>query len=243
MPVEYLTVVAVIAILSVVQSIFGMGILVFGTPTLLLMGYDFATTLGYLLPGWFAFSLLQVLGGRSKKTPVSAYLYFICLPAIVAGFWLIEYSPLGTWTNMLIGLILIASAIVRIWSYPRSLLHGFLKRNSLLYHLIMGLVHGLTNLGGSFLAILASGISMDKTEIRYTVAHYYLAFSTVQLIFMILTMDYSDILFSNLPMAGLSAFVFFVIGNRFFFRTSERVYNVALTIFMAVYGAFILIEI
>jgi len=37
MTIEYLTILAVIAALSIVQSFFGMGVLVFGTPTLLLM--------------------------------------------------------------------------------------------------------------------------------------------------------------------------------------------------------------
>ena len=33
-----------------------LGVLVFGTPTLLLMGHDFVTTLCYLLPASFAIS-------------------------------------------------------------------------------------------------------------------------------------------------------------------------------------------
>ena len=45
---------AIIALLAVVQSIFGMGILVFGTPTLLLIGFDFTTVLGLLLPSSMA---------------------------------------------------------------------------------------------------------------------------------------------------------------------------------------------
>jgi uncharacterized membrane protein YfcA len=85
MTIEYLTILAVIAALSIVQSFFGMGVLVFGTPTLLLMGYNFITTLGYLLPASFAISLLQVLTAGSNRVPVSRYLYLLCLPGICIG--------------------------------------------------------------------------------------------------------------------------------------------------------------
>ena len=103
MTLEYLAILAVIALLSVVQSIFGMGVLIFGTPTLLLMGYDFTTTLGYLLPASFAISLLQVLSAGSSRVRISRYLYLFCLPGIGVGLWLTEASPLASWTNVLVG--------------------------------------------------------------------------------------------------------------------------------------------
>ena len=92
---EYLTIVAVIALLSVVQAFFGMGVLIFGTPTLLLLGYDFLTTLSYLLPASFAISLLQVLTAGANRVPVSRYLYLLCLPGIGAGLWFAGSSPLA----------------------------------------------------------------------------------------------------------------------------------------------------
>ncbi len=58
MPVDILlTVVAT----SVIQSIFGVGVLLFGTPLLLLLGYGFVDALGVLLPVSIAISALQVL--------------------------------------------------------------------------------------------------------------------------------------------------------------------------------------
>ena len=40
----------IILFLCFFQSIFGVGLLLFGTPTFLLIGYDFVTTLAYILP-------------------------------------------------------------------------------------------------------------------------------------------------------------------------------------------------
>lgn len=242
MTVEYLTILAVITLLSVVQSFFGMGILVFGTPTLLLMGYDFITTLGYLLPASFAISLLQVLTAGSSRVSVSRYLYLLCLPGIGGGLWVTQHSTLASWTNTLIGGTLLFSALLRFWQPSRQLLTVLLEKHFPTYHLLMGIIHGLTNLGGAFLAILASGTNTEKEAIRYTVAHYYLAFSIIQMLLLATVMGHHDILIANLPAVATSATVYLLIGNRIFFRFNNASYNVALTMFMGLYGVIILLR-
>ncbi len=242
MTLEYLIILAVIAVLSVVQSIFGMGVLVFGTPTLLLMGYDFITTLGYLLPASFAISVLQVLTAGSSRVPVSRYLYLLCLPGIGVGLWFAEFSPLASWTNILIGGTLLLSALVRIWPPSQTQFTIMLDKHLPVYHLLMGLVHGLTNLGGAMLAILASSTRTEKTAIRYTVAHYYLAFSVIQMLLLATVMGHQDILIANLPAAIISAAIYLLVGNRIFIRTTNLSYNFALSIFIAVYGVVVLLK-
>ena len=58
MPVDILLTVIVT---SVVQSIFGVGVLLFGTPLLLLLGYDFLDALITLLPISIAINSFQIL--------------------------------------------------------------------------------------------------------------------------------------------------------------------------------------
>lgn len=239
---EYFYILAVVAVLSVVQSLFGMGVLVFGTPTLLLMGYDFIATLGYLLPASFAISLMQVLAAKSDAAPVSRYLYLLCLPGIAAGLWLAGAGPLASWTNILIGGTLLASALVRFWAPSRKPLTVLLERHFPAYHLVMGVIHGLTNLGGALLAILASGTSDEKEVIRGTIAHYYLAFSAVQMLFLAAVMGRYDILIANLPAAALAAAVYLLIGRHIFSRTGNPAYNTALSAFIAAYGAIVLLK-
>jgi uncharacterized protein len=242
MAIEQLLLIMVIAVFSVVQSLFGMGILVFGTPTLILMGYDFITTLSYLLPASFAISLLQVLTAASNRVPVSKHLYLFCLPGIGVGLFLAGTSIQASWTNVWIGGTLIISALVRFWPPLRVIFSVILEKNSPAYHLIMGLVHGLTNLGGALLAILASGTSSEKEAIRYTVAHYYLVFSIVQMLFLATMMEHLAILIAHVSTAAISATVYILIGNRIFLRASNPAYNLVLTMFMAIYGAFILLK-
>ncbi len=239
---EYLSILAMVAVLSVVQSFFGMGILVFGTPTLLLMGYDFITTLGYLLPASFAISLLQVLFAGSARVPVSRYLYTLCLPGIGFGLLLSEDTALSPWINSLVGVTLLFSALVRFWPPSMKLFIAILNKHLAGYHLVMGVIHGLTNLGGALLAVLASGTHTEKEAVRYTVAHYYLAFSIIQMLFLATVMGHLDILASNLPAAAVAAVVYLLVGNRIFIRTSNQSYNTALTMFIAVYGAAVLLK-
>ena len=110
------------------------------------------------------------------------------------------------------------------------------------YHLFMGLLHGLTNLGGAMLAILASGTNTEKEAIRYTVAHYYLVFSIVQMLLLATVMGHRDILFSNLSTGAISATIYLLVGNRIFAGTSNASYNFAMTLFMASYGVVVLLK-
>jgi len=239
---DYFIILAVIAVFSVVQSLFGMGVLVFGTPTLLLLGYDFITALGFLLPASFAISLLQVLGAGAVRAPVSRYLYVLCLPGIAVGLWMAEFSTLASSINILIGGTLMISALVRLFPAAQKVLARLLQRHSPAYHLMMGALHGLTNLGGALLAILASETSTGKQAIRYTIAHYYLAFSAVQMLVLAVLMGHPRMLAANIPLAVVSAGVYLLIGNRLFFRTSGPAYHTALTLFMAAYGVVILFK-
>ena len=93
MTAEFLTVMAIIAVLSVVQSVFGMGVLIFGTPTLLLLGYDFTEAICLLVPASFVISLLQVTISRQDWEAVSRHLYLICLPGIGVGCGSFRAAP------------------------------------------------------------------------------------------------------------------------------------------------------
>ena len=46
----------------------------------------------------------------------------------------------------------------------------------------LGIIHGLTNLGGTLLCILASNLSKDKNIIRYQIASGYFIFALFQLL-------------------------------------------------------------
>ena len=64
---------ATIFLFAILQSIFGIGILFFGTPTLLLLGFPFAETLSVLLPASLAVSAFQVMGLACRNATKFAF--------------------------------------------------------------------------------------------------------------------------------------------------------------------------
>ena len=73
----------IIFVLAVFQSVFGVGLLLFGTPTFLFIGYDFESTLVLLLPVSISISFLQIIYQKSSiQSLVSEYNLF-CLPFLV----------------------------------------------------------------------------------------------------------------------------------------------------------------
>lgn len=106
----------------------------------------------------------------------------------------------------------------------------------------MGLVHGLTNLGGALLAILVTGQHGEKGAIRYMVAHYYLAFGAVQILMIATLLGETERLLQGLPMAGVAAAVYLLIGNRIFLWTANPIYQNGLTLFISVYGIAVLLS-
>ena len=240
MDLDYFVVILLVAVFSIIQSVFGMGILVFGTPTLLLLGYDFISVLSYLIPASFVISVFQVIGGHSKRCNISPNLYIFCIPAVGVGLWLTQGTGIGSWLNYIVGGTLIFSAALRYWLGSPDWLSSGLRRYSIPYHLLMGFVHGITNLGGALLAILASGLHSEKNSVRYTIAQYYLAFGVIQLVLLVVLFDRGEALLDSLPMALVAIVVYLIIGNRLFLRTSNPVYYHGLTVFTFAYGIAVL---
>ena len=52
------------------QSIFGIGLLLFGTPTFLLLGYNFLEVLSLLLPMSVTISFIQFFSSKKKKQAI-----------------------------------------------------------------------------------------------------------------------------------------------------------------------------
>ena len=59
----------VVIVCTVIQSIFGVGILVFGTPILLSLDYNLMTSLGILLPSSLLVSVIQILTIKNACPP------------------------------------------------------------------------------------------------------------------------------------------------------------------------------
>ena len=69
--------------LVIFQSLFGVGLLLFGTPIFLLLGYNFESTLILILPVSITISLLQLLHHKNQEIIIylnlTIIVYLFCL--------------------------------------------------------------------------------------------------------------------------------------------------------------------
>ncbi|MBS0974920.1 hypothetical protein [Serratia rubidaea] len=236
---EYLFLIAIL-LFSVIQSLFGMGILVFGTPTLLLLGYDFSSVLGLLLPSSVLISFTQLYGGNGWATErAERRNMLLCGLAVIIFLSVLVTTGLKVNLDLIIGPILIFSALVRLSASFRTFISNRLIQQRRAYLLLMGTVHGVTNMGGALLALYASSTQREKTAIRNTVSRYYLMFGVIQLITLIMLKPHA-LSIAGFLAAPLAWFIYWSVGSILFRRTSSGVYEGLLTGFIAVYGVVVL---
>lgn len=156
---------------SLIQSIFGMGLLVFGTPTLVLMGYSFTKTLWLLLSSSVALSAIQSFeSSRLERTFLHRFLFW-CLPVlIIALSSFLYWSPTFKF-EMMLGLIMLFFAVLRMVSAVPKTLAAWVERHERGLMMLMGLILGTTNMGGSVLALITSSRFSHKQDVRGAVWH------------------------------------------------------------------------
>jgi len=185
---------AIVLTYSVVQSVFGVGLLVFGTPTLLLMGFPFEDVLAYLLPCSIAISFLQVAETGFSLEPVRKLFLLIAAPCACLGTVVALVVLSGTLDiRAIVGAVLLATAIVRIFPAIQLRLSRLIRNRLRFFLGGVGIIHGLSNLGGGLLTVVVGAIyDRDKRETRRHIAFGYGVMGTIQLATLFATRSASD---------------------------------------------------
>jgi uncharacterized membrane protein YfcA len=210
---------------SLIQSLFGVGLLVFGTPTLLLLGIPFQTALCYLLPASATISLLQLrknFPAADLRREISTY----CVPGVIVGLAVLISLKHGVNIRLWVGLLLLSTAAIRCFAF--TAIKRSLKNHSRTGFALVGLIHGFSNMGGGLLSILVSSL-------RTNVAFGYLVMALSQILMLILFWG-QRIPLAAVGMMGLAALTYELVGQRLFTLTSERAYQQLLTGFIAIFG-------
>lgn len=231
----------IIALFSIVQSIFGMGLLVFGTPTLLLMSYPFGEVLSILLPPSLTISAIQFYQLDKPKKAYVRDLLICCLPVLfVTLAWTFIYDQKIN-LHMLIAGILIFTALSRFSTHISSRVQTFITRYSRSYLFIMGAVHGLSNMGGSLLSAYAVSKHNYKKEVLSCIVTGYLLFGSVQLN-TLSALNVLDVSVTTIISCGVAATVYLSIGNRIFKSMNEHFYQHAFSVFMLLYAGLMIVS-
>ena len=169
-----------IAVTSILQSIFGTGVLLFGTPILLMLGKDFQTTLAILLPASIFINFFQIRNNiKSIDTAFFKNLILFCLPMVFLTLYLSFSIHLDT--NSVIGIFLIVISLKSSMK-PISMIINWMLSFERLYLTMMGILHGLTNLGGSLLSGIVLSKELTKDSKRATIAASYCFMAFIQIV-------------------------------------------------------------
>lgn len=215
-----------ILILSIVQSLFGVGLLLFGTPVMLLLGYEYTDALLYLLPASASLSWSQVKDYRREKLHggYRKMFFLVCLPLLVTGMIFATEFDFRYEIRVLVMFMLIIAFVIRSNSQFREILQSFMKNNLIVALASMGIIHGLSNMGGSILTPLVSSLYKDKHKVLAGVSFDYAFMASLQLIVLLIIKGesfHSKFLIG----AGISLIIRYLIGKRVFAFTSESNYQ------------------
>lgn len=230
-----LYIVVVVIVTAVIQSIFGVGVLLFGTPLLLMGGYDFVDALTVLLPISLVINLFQIVKGV-KLIDFQFYqkLLIYTIPSIV--LLLAATVKLNIDASVFIGAFLlfislkplsvtVQKTIVFLFSFDRS------------YFVIQGIIHGVTNLGGSLLTSKVFSMDIGKAEKRATISLSYFTFALFQILTLVVMEELVEFNFSYL-FVGTIVFIltdFFVYKN-----ISSQKYDNLFAVFLFLSGCMLI---
>ncbi|MBI2608561.1 MAG: TSUP family transporter [Deltaproteobacteria bacterium] len=239
---ELYSILTIIFIFSIIQSVMGVGLLVFGTPTLLLCGLSFHETLGIVLPPSIIISLMQVCEAKvpSKDYFKSEFNKF-CLPFVLVGMAIALTLAQSVDFKYFVGIMLIISGSIRLFKQFEAILIKVIKKNRKLYQVLMGLIHGLTNMGGGLLVLFSSSMHHNKLDIRSGVAYGYLFMGTLQYL-TLLIYDISFLKFNILFYIITATLTYGVLGKRLFYRTHESIFQKMITSIIFLYGIILFVK-
>lgn len=217
-----------ITFLVMVQSILGIGVLVLGTPTLLLLEFSMLDTMNYLLPISIITSLLNLIIIKIKKNSfnfvvIKLNLFFIiCLPFVFIG--LIILKNLHNFINF----DFLVSFTIILTLFLRKKLSIFLKNLSpklnKIILMIIGIIHGITNSGGTLLSIvLISSNKTKKSRNEITLFYFFLALMQYILFYLMFGLSLNNIHNYNLVIVYIIAGV--VIGNVLYNLVGEYLFQ------------------
>ena len=225
---------AILAGITISQSLFGVGILLWGTPIFLLLGENFIQTLTLLLPLSLMVSFLQVLP-RLDKIDRNIFTRFLkySLPGIFVGLNVILiYSPD---INLVVGIILCASVCLKI-EILSQLLRRVVSKFDKLFIFLIGLIHGASNLGGPLLVFRVSLEKFDKETYRTLTAAIYLLFAIIQLSVITFQVGYIEI---SITYFLFTALIYFFVNRYIFVKINETLYDSAITSLMFLVALFL----
>ena len=228
----------IIIFLSIFQSVFGIGLLLIGTPTFLLLGYNFFNVLNILLPFSITISLLQVIYSKEADPRFNMRILLYCIPSLIFALSILTEYQNNIDFILLISFTIIFFSIINLSKFKNIIFNDSNKRINIGL-IFLGLIHGFTNLGGSFFTLICANINKNKKLIRHNIASGYLIFGISQLLF--INIFYETLVVSNLYYLYIPIISFFI-AQYFYNKINSQLFLKILNITMLLYGIYIFLN-
>ncbi|MDC1032326.1 TSUP family transporter [Candidatus Marinimicrobia bacterium] len=237
----FIDILLTIILTSVIQSMFGTGVLLFGTPLLLLYGYDFQFVLTVLLPTSVMINFFQLMN-KYNDIDIQFYkkLVLWCVPLIVLFLYFTSLNPIKI--NIIVGAFIIIIALKEVSSLISKGINIIIK-HEVFYLILTGVVHGITNLGGALLSSIVFSKNLSKEKTRATIAICYLTFAVFQIITLRFSMnnyEIFNIVNSIYWFSGLG--VFFIVENFLYLKIDNKWYKKYFTVFLLLIGSLLILK-
>jgi uncharacterized membrane protein YfcA len=202
----------ILFLLSIIHSIFGIGLLAIGTPLLLILNYDFLIILKILLPCSILISAFQIINTKNISFKDKKLIY-MSLPYVFIGAFVIY--TFGTKINfkLTIGFSILIILFLKLFSKKKTNL--LIKKNKNILICCTGFFHGLTNTGGSLISLIFQDLKKNKYEVRGCIAYTYFFYALIQYFLLIFFLKAKLLDYNNFKLL-LFTFIGYFLGNIIF---------------------------
>ncbi len=238
----------IIFVLAILQTIVGVGVLVLGTPILLILNYNILEIINLLLPISIMVSLSNYIYLKYNKKKLKINLdknikktfIVICVPGISIGLVLAREFFHYINFEILVSIIIIMSLIIK-HKYENLMRALPLTINKIVLILI-SVIHGLTNSGGTLLTIFFTSFDKNKkNQSRYSVTFYYLILVLVQ--YMVFLIVFKKELLEDYPFQIILFIIpALLIGNIVVKKISENFFKKIIELLALLSAAFLLLN-
>lgn len=236
-----LEILIIIIVTSFIQSLFGVGVLLFGTPLLLLVGYGFIDAVVILLPISVSINLIQIAKDY-RKIELDFYkkILLYTIPFVIIFLFVVTKVQISI--GLVIGLFLLFVAI-KDYSPKVDKAINFSLKYEKVYFSVMGIIHGLTNLGGSLLTAIAHSKGYEKDIMRVTIALSYATFAIFQILTLLVAGYSVDISFSGVGIYLVVGIIIFILTEKVFYTDiKNESYSKYFAVFLFLSGVVLFVK-
>ena len=225
-------------LLIIIQSVYGVGILIFGVPILILYGFEYLDIIGLLLPSSMTISTLQIFKNRTvrsnelKHLPLAIFGVSIGL-AVAARIDTTEFMP------AIVGALMLSAAFFRISTLTKKYMEYYFEKHQSTFHILNAILHGFTNLGGVLLTVYSSSVHNGKIPIVYCTALFYMVYAASQMIIIFL-LGQGEIFKAGLIYVPITALLYTTLGQKTFRLVSQKKFDILTTYFFFFSGCILL---